>query len=259
VGRKIYLLGGLVDANPNDPSPVTVNWTASGESHVYDADTDAWDALLPMPNGTERGSAIMGVHGEMIYVAGGMTFLDFEDQNSVSSVIAFNTTSGNWQKLPDAASNLPEGRQHGVGEVVGSTFYVLGGRYMKREYVRGTVFKLDLDCPEAGWKTSQNIMPVPRGGLSGGAVGTKFYTFGGEGNPNATNGIFQETEMFDMANETWVEKSPMPVPRHGLNAAVVGNRVYLPGGGLQEGGISVIVNNTEHLMQMTDHFDAYVV
>jgi N-acetylneuraminic acid mutarotase len=102
-------------------------------------------------------------------------------------------------------------------------------------------------------------MPVPRGGLSGGAVGTKFYTFGGEGNPNATNGIFQETEMFDMANETWVEKSPMPVPRHGLNAAVVGNRVYLPGGGLQEGGISVIVNNTEHLMQMTDHFDAYVV
>ncbi|KAF2657168.1 galactose oxidase [Lophiostoma macrostomum CBS 122681] len=257
VGRKIYLLGGLVEAN--DPPSSNVNWTATRESYVYDADTDTWKALVPMPNGTGRGSAIMGVQGEMIYLAGGMTFLDYANQNSVSSVLAFNTTSESWQTLPDAASILPEGRQHGVGAVVGSTFYVLGGRYMQRAYVRGTVFMLDLRCLEEGWKTCHNRMPVPRGGLCGGAVGPRFYTFGGEANPNATNGIFRETEMFDMATETWADGAPMAVPRHGLSAVAVGNRVYLPGGDLQEDGIPVLINGTEHFMQTSDHFDAYVV
>ncbi|KAF2462602.1 galactose oxidase [Lindgomyces ingoldianus] len=257
VNGKIYLLGGLVDAQ--DPPLPYPDWIPSGECHVYDTVKDVWSPLEPMEKGTERGSAILGVHGEMIYVAGGMTFLIPDDQDSLTTVTAFNTTSGKWQKLPDIASNIPEGRQHGVGAVVGHNFYVVGGRYMKKQNVRGTVFILDLNNQQAGWKISEGEMPVPRGGLSGAVLGKKFYTFGGEANPNATDGIFNETEVFDITTEKWSQKKAMAVPRHGLSAVAIGNKVYLPGGGLQEDGLSVWVDGKEHLLRTTDHFDAYVV
>jgi N-acetylneuraminic acid mutarotase len=70
---KLYLLGGLVDGPVIPGSPI--NWVASAESYVYDPTLDAWKELEPMPSGTERGSANIGVHGEMIYLAGGMTLL----------------------------------------------------------------------------------------------------------------------------------------------------------------------------------------
>lgn len=188
-----------------------------------------------------------------------MTFLIPNDQDSLTTVTAFNTTSGKWQELPGIASNIPEGRQHGVGAVVGNTFHVVGERYMKKQNVRGTVFMLDLNNQQAGWKTSQGKMPVPRGGLAGAVVGKKFYTFGGESNPNATDGIFNGTEVFDMTTEKWSQKNPMAVPRHDLSAVAVENKIYLPGGGLQEDGLPVLIDGEEHLLRTTDHFDVYVV
>jgi N-acetylneuraminic acid mutarotase len=257
VDGRIYLLGGLVDAQV-PPGPL-IDWVASGESHVYDPATDAWTQLESMPSGTERGSAVMGVHGEMIYVAGGMTMLDTEYQDAVSTVTAFNTSSGEWQRLPATAANIPEGRQHGVGAVVGDTFFVIGGRWFEKQNLRGTVYTLDLTDQEAGWQTSQNQMPVPRGGLSGAVVGNGFYTFGGEANPNTESGVFEETEVFDIETQQWSQLDAMAVPRHGTSAVAVGNRIYIPGGGLQEDGKSVVRDGVEHLLQTTDHFDAYSV
>lgn len=257
VNGKIYLLGGLVDAQ-DPPSPYP-DWIPSGDCYVYDPKTDQWNRLESMEKGTERGSAILGVHGEMIYVAGGMTFLIPDDQDSLTTVTAFNTTSEKWQKLPDIASDLPEGRQHGVGGVVGDIFYVIGGRYMKKQNVRSTVFMLDLKNQETGWRTSSSEMPTPRGGLSGAVVGSKFYTFGGESNPNAINGVFNETEVFDLTTGKWSRKNSMAVPRHGTSAVTVGGKIYVPGGGLQEDGLEVSVDGEVHILHTTDHFDAYVV
>lgn len=69
VGQTLYLLGGLVEGSLSPG--ISMNWVASKACHAYDVSTDVWSELPPMPNGTERGSAIVGVHGEMIYLAGG--------------------------------------------------------------------------------------------------------------------------------------------------------------------------------------------
>jgi len=257
VNGKIYVLGGLVESQtPPEPQP---DWVASGECYVYDPTTDTWEELEPMPRGTERGSALMGVYGEMIYVAGGMTFLIPDHQDSFTTVTAFNTTSSTWQRLPAHAANLPEGRQHGAGAVVGHTFYVIGGRWFEKQNVRGTVFKLDLHDQAEGWKISEGYMPVPRGGISGTVVGNQFYTFGGEANPNTINGVFNETEVFNVETEEWSRLKPMAVPVHGTSAVAVGQMVYIAGGGLQEDGLLVVEGGVEHWLQTTNHFSAYCV
>jgi hypothetical protein len=47
--------------------------------------------------------------------------------------------------------------------------------------------------------------------------------------------IFNANEMYDLATQTWVAKAPIPTPRHGIGAAIVGNRIYVPGGGTRPG------------------------
>lgn len=60
VDDKIYLLGELV-VGPTTPG-LTMNWVASKASYVYDVATDVWSELSPMPNGTEKGSSVVGVY-----------------------------------------------------------------------------------------------------------------------------------------------------------------------------------------------------
>lgn len=258
VDGKIYLLGGLVDKK--SPALPTADWQASGESHVYDPVADTWTELEPMPPGTERGSAVVGVHGEMVYLAGGMTILAMEHSDSVSTVTAFNTTSGGWQRLPEFAANIPEGRQHAVGAVYNDIFYVVGGRWFDKTNVRDTVFKLNLTDVEAGWTTSESRMPTARGGICGAVVNGSLYTFGGEGNRESHTGLFSNVEAFDLETEEWTELEPMPVPRHGTSAVSVGNRIYIPGGGLQDDGFPVeYEGGVVKFSNPSAHFDALVV
>ncbi|KAF9871387.1 kelch repeat-containing protein [Colletotrichum karsti] len=255
VNNKVYLLGGLVVGPVVEG--LTMNWVATKSSYVYDVSADSWTEAAPMPNGTERGSSVVGVYDDLIILAGGMTVLMTGYQDAVDSVIAYNTTSDSWQRLPMAAAELPESRQHSSGTVVDDTFYVVGGRRYGQLNHRDTVFSLDLRNMTSGWQTSPGHMPTARGGLNGGAVGSKFYVFGGEGNVNSVTGVFNQSEVYNVETQQWAELELMPTPRHGTQAAAVGGRVYIPGGGLQQDGKAVTVNGTTTSQNPTAHFDAY--
>jgi hypothetical protein len=64
------------------------------------------------------------------------------------------------------------------------------------------------------------------------------YVFGGE----ALMRIFSANDMYEVAGNRWIGKEPMRTPRHGIGAAVVGNRIYVPGGATQPGYASTAVN-----------------
>ena len=212
-----------------------------------------------MPPGTERGSAVAAAYGDLIYVAGGMTYLSAAGQDAVTSVIAFNTTSETWQRVPSVAANIPEGRQHAAGGVVNHTLYVLGGRWFERTNVRSEVFSLDLSDPGAKWQTSAAHMPTARGGVSGGVVGNRFFVFGGECNNGTANGIFPQAEAYDLKRGQWMRLPDMAVPRHGTSAVGVGNKIYIPGGGLQQDGVPVVRDGVVSYGEAVAHFDAYEV
>jgi hypothetical protein len=48
--------------------------------------------------------------------------------------------------------------------------------------------------------------------------------------------------MYEVAGNRWIAKEPMRTPRHGIGAAVVGNRIFVPGGGTQPGYAATNVN-----------------
>jgi N-acetylneuraminic acid mutarotase len=237
---KLYVLGGLADAEDG-----SLAWIAVGDSWVYDPETNEWDPIAPMPEGEERGSAAMGVYDGKIYLAGGMKSLWLEGdrlQDTVDTVSIYDTRTKCWLPVPEAAKKMPGRRDHAGVALVEDKLYVVGGRDHGQHNVKDTVFILDLRKVEMGWRTSRAMMPTARGGLAAGAVGKKIYTFGGEGNPEAESGVFNQTEVYDTATDSWERLAPMAVPRHGTYAVGVGNKVYIPGGGLELGGTRAVAH-----------------
>ncbi|WP_437805864.1 Kelch repeat-containing protein [Sorangium sp. So ce1078] len=220
VGGKIYLLGGMIGEFP---------WTAVGDAFEYDPQTDAWTELEPMPEGTERGSAAVGASGTKIYLAGGLRSLSPRFQDTVLEFSSYDVETGAWEALPD----LPEPRDHVGGAVVGSTFYVLGGRANGQGNVKDTVFAYDLSA--GAWST-RAPMPTARGGVAAAVKGETIYVIGGEGNQEPGSlGIFDDNEAYDAARDAWQVLEPMRTPRHGTGAVAVGSTIYVPGGGTQQG------------------------
>ena len=64
------------------------------------------------------------------------------------------------------------------------------------------------------------------------------YVFGGE-----IPRLFDEVEVYDPATDRWQSLPPMPDPRHGIFAGVIGSTIYLPGGGVRPGLGATNVNS----------------
>ena len=224
VDGSVYILGGLSGES---------GWPASRDTFRYDPEADIWEDLESMPEGFERGSAIMGVYDGKVYLAGGIS--DGQGM-SVDDVSIFDLKTGEWLQVPDEAAHIPEPRDHGGGAVIKGKFYVVGGRDHGLHNERDTVFILDLNDLEAGWTTSEARMPTARGGIAVAAIGAKIYTFGGEGNlEEGTNGVYDNVEVYDTETDEWEVLGPMEIPRHGTSAVAVDGRIYIPGGGIVEG------------------------
>ena len=48
-------------------------------------------------------------------------------------------------------------------------------------------------------------------------------------------GSLASAEVYDPAIDRWQSLDPMPEPRHGIFAGVIGNIIYIPGGGTRQG------------------------
>ncbi|KAJ3474279.1 hypothetical protein NLG97_g9915 [Lecanicillium saksenae] len=220
VGGKIYLLGGLKGGDNSV-------WRATGDSWEYDPAARTWRTLPPMPKGYEAGSAAVGVHENLIVLAGGLRalHLDSEFQDTVDSVVMYDLHADAWRSVPVPAQKLPEGRDHAGSAVVDGTMYVVGGPVPRAA-----------EC----WKEASAKMPTARGGLAAAAVGKTIYTFGGEGNPEAgSDGVFPQVEAYDITKNAWTRMRNMTTPRHGTYAASLKGGVYIPGGGIRQDGAPV--------------------
>ena len=87
-------------------------------------------------------------------------------------------------------------------------------------------------------------MPTICSDVNGIAVKGCLYVFGGEGDDEAEHGVFKEVELYHPATDSWTQLEPFPIPVHGVTGAVfLDGLIYLPGGGVSQGGSS---GGTQH-------------
>ena len=63
--------------------------------------------------------------------------------------------------------------------------------------------------------------------------------------PTPRQGI--SVAVLDPATDRWQSLDPMPEPRHGIFAGVIGNIIYIPGGGTRQGLGATNVNSAFHV------------
>ena len=209
VSGKIYYVGGNVGGNLREETNTI---------YIYDPVTDGFSEGAPMPRG--RGAGGVAVFDGKIYYAGGLS--DFEAQPWFD---VYDPATDTWTTLPE----MPRPRDHFHAAVLDGVFYAIGGRDANINATNAFVDAFNFATQT--WTTLDIDLPTERGGFASAVLDGEILIIGGEGGGTT----YAEVEAYNPATNTWRTLAPMPTPRHGIQAAVCGNGVYIAAGGIRQG------------------------
>jgi N-acetylneuraminic acid mutarotase len=243
---KIYAFGGFV-LPPKGQPPA---WVPIDNAWEYDPANDSWKALAPMP--TKRGSPVAVAVGDKLYVIGGAVpgpgqpaVHPARPHTSVGVVEEYDPATNTWR----ARAPMPTPRNHAVGGAINGKIYVASGR-VGAAFISGGSSNVGVieayDPASDSWSQGLARMAQARSAGAGAAYGGKLYISGGEYQDPGTMATYRSLEAYDPATNSWQTLAPMPVSRHGLAAAVVGNRLHMVSGDVQSAGTGVHVDTEEH-------------
>jgi N-acetylneuraminic acid mutarotase len=230
-GGKIYLFGGLSTEHLGETTPGNFYLNDSWE---YDPVADSWKTLAPTP--TRRQAAAAVEVGGKIYVIGGTGLLpDATNPPTPDKIIVVATN-----EVYDPATNhwetkreMPTPRNHEAIGAVAGKIYVIGGRIGNANVANMLSSPTDVveeyDPSTDRWR-AMTKMPTARSGHGWGTYQGMIYVLGGELRDYHMDAIFRDMEAFTPATNEWFRLQPMPMARHGVNVAVLGNRLHAIGG-----------------------------
>lgn len=234
---KIYLFGGAVQQAAGGPNQFPTN-----NAWEYDPAGDSWKALAPMP--TRRLAAVAAEIGGKIYVIGGASVHPGAKLVSLSAAVPHRAVDANEMYDPatnkwDVRSPMPTARNHAAAGVVAGKIYVIGGRLAAANLVVGSNTDVveSYDPVTDSWGTAGLRMPTARSGMGWATYKDRIYIAGGEVQDAHLFATVRAVEAYDPAVNQWSSLPTMPTARHGVNVAVIGNRLYVIGGHLQGGFI----------------------
>jgi len=237
---KIYVMGGFV-APQDTQIPVGGAWQPIDDAWEYDPAADSWKSLAPLPG--KRGAAVAVEVGGKIYVIGGATTPEASKDPFFSFFGASRVLTTN--DVYDPATNKWESRQpmtvarnHAFAGAVNGKIYVIGGRTGHGFILSATNTDVVEEYNPANnlWSAPKERMPTPRSGGAWGTDGRRIYVAGGEVTTKELVGAFRGIEAYEPATNSWTTLPSMPMPRHGVAGAVIGNRFYLVSGMIQSSG-----------------------
>lgn len=221
VGGKIYVIGGYRNSfRTRGPTDAV---------RIFDPASKTWSQGAPVP--TARGALAVAAIGPLIYAAGGerprapgspVPPGANPGYEPVADLAVYDTRSNKWETL----APMRHAREHVIGAAINGRFYAVGGRDRPRYDL---AYLEEYDPATKTW-SERAAMPTGRSGGAGAVLEGKLYVFGGEGNSKSPLGIFGDVEAYDPVSNSWRKLASMPTPRHSISAAVVGRRIYLPGG-----------------------------
>ena len=240
VNGKIYAFGGFV-APATTAIPLGAAWEPIADAYEFNPATDSWKPIAPLPG--KRGSAIAAEVDGKIYVIGGATTMEgdkapFFTAFGPAKVLATNEVYDPATNTWESRNPMSVPRNHAFSGVVNGKIYVIGGRTGHGFILSAT----NTDVVEAydpaanTWSMPKERMPTARSGGASGTDGRRIYVAGGEVTTSELVGAFRAVEAYDPATNSWMTMPSMPMPRHGVAGAVIGNRFHLVSGMIQSAG-----------------------
>jgi N-acetylneuraminic acid mutarotase len=255
---KIYVSGGFIPPQ-NTNVPLGGAWQPIDDVWEYDPAADSWRSLAPMP--IKRGAAVAVEVGGKIYVIGGATTVEGSNESftlsngaavtgSPSPIPQFFTFFGparvlSTNQVYDPATNKWETRKpmsvprnHIFAGVVNNKIYVIGGRTGSAYIMTATNTNVveEYDPATDTWTGPLQRMPTARSGGGYATDGRRIYCAGGEVATSQLAGAFRAVEAYEPATNTWSILPSMPIPRHGVAGAMIGNEFHLVSGMMQTAG-----------------------
>ncbi|WP_137176605.1 kelch repeat-containing protein [Roseomonas sp. AR75] len=220
LGGRIYALGGFSNQNRG----------ADELAFVYDIASDRWEQIAPMPRPRGAG-ALAAVNGKLHHIGGASN--PESERSSVGWHEVYDPQTDSWERR----KALPGARDHAGVVVHDGRIHIIGGRFNTFEYNTGLHHVYD---PQADQWSTRAPLPTPRSGHGLVVYRGRFFAMGGESgefvNRQLTGHVHGQLESYDPATDTWQHHAPMPTPRHGMGAVVIGDWIYVAGGGPVVGG-----------------------
>ena len=228
INGKWYLFGGL--------------GAGGGKVQIYNPSNNTWTLGADMP--FAAGSSSSAVVNGKVYVAGGIVYSGGTG-NTTNRVAMYDPATNTWtEKAP-----MPQGRNHAAAATDGGKLYIFGGRGVgsgNDNTVANGFDTLQIYDPATDtWQSSDDagstLAPLPqaRGG-TGKAVyyNGEFYIMGGEtlnGAGATANNVYDRVDIYNPTTNTWRLGTSMPTARHGIFPILIGQRIYVAGGGTKAG------------------------
>lgn len=209
VDDKLYVFGGYA----NGAGDVRQN------TYAYDPASDSWMEKASVP-GNHTYVATSCACETKVYVFGG---LDGKGTN-YKTLYIYDTVNDSWSTGADFPVNI--GISSASSIAYNGKIYIIGGWRDGDPSGNVTVY----DPPTDTYDTCMAAMPTPRGFFSLSEVNGSLYAIGGGG--RGEDRFLNVNEVYDVANDSWTTKAPLPFCRWGLareNAAING-KIYISHG-----------------------------
>ncbi len=223
---KVYVMGGMTGKYPHeDPIPQVV---------IYDPAQDQWSLGDSIPANRQRGGAGVVVSGNSAYILSGIT--DGHWEGHVKWVDRYNFETGEWSVLQDA----PRARDHFHAALYDGKIYCAAGRNSSaktEETFNLTIAEVDVyDLASNSWTTlpeDQNL-PTERAGTTAIFLEDNLLVIGGESAAQET--AHAEVEAYDVSDAKWTQLGMLERGRHGAQAILYDQSVYIAAGCGNRGG-----------------------
>jgi N-acetylneuraminic acid mutarotase len=214
LGGTIYVFGGFTA--PAHGAPVDI-------AFAYDIKSDTWRALPPLTS--PRGSPSAVALGGKIHVVGGRGL----DGKTIANHEVFDPATGQWSN----AAPLPKARDHIALIVVDGKMHAIGGRLASTNTNQSLH---DVYDPATDTWSTAAPMPTPRSSTGVTLYHGMIVVVGGEGDATGPGSAFKDNEGYDIKSGQWITLKPLPLGKHAIGAATIGDAAYFPGCSSTRGG-----------------------
>jgi N-acetylneuraminic acid mutarotase len=217
----VYVLAGMTGNFPDE--------TPLDKIYIYDPLSDEWHQGPEIPAARRRGSAGAISYQNKFYLVGGI--INGHNSGWVPWFDQFDPATNTWTVLSDA----PRERDHFHASLQNGKLYAAGGRKTGFNGIFfSTIPEVDVyDFDTQSWATLPNDIPRPMGDGTTVILGNELLVIGGEDTASIASNL---TQALDLNSLTWRDLDSLNTGRHGSQALVNNQSIYLPTGSPVQGG-----------------------